>query len=174
MVVDLLSGFNNKIKTLELKKLLITDRKCNMLDFIDRRADLNKLYQYKLKKLFNSRTSPVDVADLVFFNCDSEQQQTLCLDIKGNDSLYLSWWSDLFDFEKVNKKSCDDIFNNHDIFFYLLRVIPSVFMINNNDYYSGKNLFVTFFINQLKSDFSNIKKTKGINGIFKSNSYAWS
>lgn len=37
-----------------------------MLDFIDRRADLNKLYQYKLKKLFNSRTSPVDVADLVF------------------------------------------------------------------------------------------------------------
>ncbi|EPK8171136.1 hypothetical protein JRA49_003918, partial [Providencia stuartii] len=131
-----------------------------MLDFIDRRADLNKLYQYKLKKLFNSRTSPVDVADLVFFNCDSEQQQTLCLDIKGNDSLYLSWWSDLFDFEKVNEKLCDDIFNNHDIFFYLLRVIPSVFMINNNDYYSGKNLFVTFFINQLKSDFSNIN---GIN-----------
>lgn len=33
-------------------------------------------------------------------------------------------------------------------------------MINNNDYYSGKNLFVTFFINQLKSDFSNIN---GIN-----------
>ncbi|QPB80500.1 hypothetical protein EHE21_14410 [Proteus sp. GOKU] len=114
---------------------------------------ISEIYNYKLKMLFNPRTLPMDECDFIYSNWDDDYEKLLSLR-NDDDSLYLSWWCDLFDFEKAKKEIYQGGYKNHDIFFSFLRIIPSIFLINSNAYYENKNIFVTYFVNQLKSNLS--------------------
>ncbi|CDH23661.1 hypothetical protein [Xenorhabdus bovienii] len=53
---------------------------------------------------------------------------------------------------KRKKIPCDlHCYKPYDPFNSFLRVLSNVFSINNNDYYHGKNIFISYFVHQLKN-----------------------
>ncbi|AOM41996.1 hypothetical protein [Xenorhabdus hominickii] len=111
--------------------------------------NLNNLYIYKLKILFNKRANPIDNDTVLFVRCDNEFNELISLKARNNSEFSLHRW-----YECLNEKKipCDlHCYKPYDPFNSFLRVLPNVFSINNNDYYQGKNLFISYFIHQLKN-----------------------
>ncbi|WP_340618967.1 hypothetical protein [Xenorhabdus entomophaga] len=111
--------------------------------------NLNDLYIYKLKRLFNKRANPIDNDEILFEQCDEEFNEIISLKVENNSDFSLHRW-----YECLNEKKipCDlHCYKPYDPFNGSLRVLPNIFSITNNDYYQGKNLFISYFIHQLKS-----------------------
>ncbi|MER5089871.1 hypothetical protein, partial [Providencia stuartii] len=105
--------------------------------------NLNDMYQYKLKSLFNSRVPPINDKIMAFTEWDNNMKKNLLLNIKNNTPLISSEWNDLFYSDKLNevflKKN-----TNYYLFFNFLKVLPSIFIINKNIYYKNKNLYISY------------------------------
>lgn len=124
-----------------------------MLTLSNLDINLNEIYQYKLKSLFNSRALPINNKKIIF-TAWNNIEKTLSLNIKNYNPLVLSQWSDLFDIDKLNKVFSKKNNSNYYLFFIFLNVLPSIFSINKNIHYENKNLYISYFINQLKSNFN--------------------
>ncbi|WP_446470296.1 hypothetical protein [Xenorhabdus stockiae] len=111
--------------------------------------NINDLYVYKLKRLFNKRANPIDNDTVLFEQCDDELNEIISLKIESNSDFSLHRWYECLNVKKI---PCDlHCYKPYDPFNSFLRVLPNVFSINNNDYCQGKNLFIIYFIHQLKS-----------------------
>ncbi|EPU3837449.1 hypothetical protein ACVWU7_000942 [Providencia stuartii] len=124
--------------------------------------NLNDMYQYKLKSLFNSRVPPINDKIMAFTEWDNNMEKNLSLNIKNNTPLISSEWNDLFYSDKLNEVFLKKNNTNYYLFFNFLKVLPSIFIINKNIYYKNKNLYISYFINQLKIKF-NFKMEENIN-----------
>lgn len=124
--------------------------------------NLNDIYQYKLKSLFNSRVPPINDKIMAFTEWNNNMEKDLSLNIKNNNPLISSEWSDLFYSDKLNEVFFKKNNTNYYLFFNFLKVLPSIFRINKNIYYKNKNLYISYFINQLKIKF-NFKMEENIN-----------
>ena len=112
--------------------------------------NLNKIYQYKLNKLFNSRTPTLYDDELIYYKDENKLEMILALHMQESEPLFLSWWTDLFDFEKVDNTLNENLYERYNIFLLFLRKLPSIFLINTNEYYKEKNLKVIYALNQLR------------------------
>ncbi|EMH4044191.1 hypothetical protein V6N22_004191 [Providencia stuartii] len=65
--------------------------------------NLNDMYQYKLKSLFNSRVPPINDKIMAFTEWDNNMEKNLSLNIKNNTPLISSEWNDLFYSDKLNE-----------------------------------------------------------------------
>ncbi|EPJ5266874.1 hypothetical protein WJA07_003215 [Providencia stuartii] len=65
--------------------------------------NLNDMYQYKLKSLFNSRVPPINDKIMAFTEWDNNMEKNLLLNIKNNTPLISSEWNDLFYSDKLNE-----------------------------------------------------------------------
>lgn len=136
--------------------------------------DITKIYQYKLRKLFNPRALPFEHDILFLQPWEGELDEIISVRLKNNPALYLSWWNELFNSQKVDDViSVDPYDQNYYRFFSFLKILPNVLSINRNESFYGKNLVSSYIISQLKSDLSflgeekeNTYKTELINYLF--------
>lgn len=122
-----------------------------MLEPLKMNVNINDIYQYKLKSFFNSRALSINEEKFIFIDSGKNKEKVLSLHIKNNDFLFLSEWCDLFDFEKIYNLLSSRTKSNYFYFFPFLKIFFSLFMINTTECYRNKNLFVSYFINQLKN-----------------------
>lgn len=136
--------------------------------------DITKIYQYKLRKLFNPRVLPFEHDTLFLQPWDGELEEIISVKLKNKPALYLSWWNELFSSQKVDEViSVEPYDQNYYRFFYFLRLLPNILSINRNESFYDKNLVSTYIISQLKATLSflgeekeNIYKTELINYLF--------
>ncbi|EMS1065557.1 hypothetical protein WKS79_004233 [Providencia stuartii] len=113
--------------------------------------NLEKIYHYKLNKLFNFRALSLDDDDLTFTSVNNELEEYLSLYIEGEKPLLLSWWCNLFDFEKLDDILSENTYERYDLFLCFLKSLPLIFLINKSESYKNENLKITHTINQLKT-----------------------
>lgn len=113
--------------------------------------NLEEIYHYKLNKLFNFRTPSLGDDDLIYTSNKNELEEYLSLYREGEKPLLLSWWCDLFDFEKLDDILSENLYERYDLLLCFLKKLPSIFFINKSESYKNDNLKITYAINQLKT-----------------------
>ncbi|MBG3018328.1 hypothetical protein GHV24_00245 [Proteus mirabilis] len=123
--------------------------------------DITKIYQYKLRKLFNPRVLPFEHDILFLQTWEGELDEIISVKLKNKSALYLSWWNELFNSKKIDEIISDEPYDqNYYQFFSFLRILPNLLSINRTENFYNKNLFSSYIVSQLKSDLSFLGKEK--------------
>lgn len=62
--------------------------------------DITKIYQYKLRKLFNPRALSFEHGILFLQPWEGELDEIISVKLKNKSAFYLSWWNELFNSKK--------------------------------------------------------------------------